>query len=253
MTSLQAKVIVITGASAGIGKALAKQLVNAGCNVVGCARNIQKLEEVSSILNSEGPGKMSIVKCDVKIEQDIINVINFVEKEYGKLHAFVNNAGMGADEPLLTGNTEKWMELLQVNVLSVAIGAREAIKYMKKCGVNDGHIVNLNSTVGHKVINRAASHFYSATKHAVTALTEGLRQELRAENSNIRVTGISPGIVKTEFSYRMFKDNASIADAYYSQFEVMQAEDIAESIVYALSAPPRVNVSDILLEPTGCK
>jgi len=120
---------------------------------------------------------------------------------------------------------------------------------MKNRKIDDGHIINISSMSGHRVVSSRPTHFYSATKHAVKALTDGVRNELREMKSNIRITEISPGLVETEFQVRMSGEAA--AEKVYSKIKCLQADDIADSVVYALSAPPHVQVHDILMRPTN--
>lgn len=158
----------------------------------------------------------------------------------------VNNAGLGHKEPLMSGDTESWREMLEVNILALCICTREAAQDMQAKG-GQGHIVHINSMAGHRV--PGAGGVYSATKFAVRSLTEGLRRELRQANSQVRVSAISPGFVETEFAEKYAK-SADHAKQTYSQFPVLQPEDIAEAVSYALKQPPHVQVHDILVRPT---
>ncbi|CAI5693209.1 dehydrogenase/reductase SDR family member 11-like isoform X3 [Oreochromis aureus] len=161
MDRWRGRVALVTGASVGIGAAVAVELVRHGMKVVGCARDVAKI---------------------------------------------------------------------QVNVLALSICTREAYQSMKERNVDDGHIININSLCGHKVIPFADLHFYTATKYAVTALTEGLRQELRAENTHIRATSISPGLVATEFISRASTNNPDQVAGIYAAYKALQAKDIASAV-----------------------
>lgn len=250
MEKWRGKVALVTGASAGIGAAVAEKFVQHDMKVVGCARNMEKLSAVAAKLNKAGPGEMWAYKCDMKVEEEILKMFEEIDKKYGKLHVLVNNAGHAHDAPLLTGSTEDWNSMMNLNVISLCISSREAVKLMDKCGVNDGHIINMNSVSGHSVDNRPGSHFYQITKYGVTAMTEGLRQELILRKSRIRVTSISPGFVKTEFPFRMFSDDQGRAEKVQSRYEtILTAEDIADEVVFALSAPARVNICEMIVRP----
>ncbi|KAF7665676.1 hypothetical protein LDENG_00136530 [Lucifuga dentata] len=161
----------------------------------------------------------------------------------------VNNAGLAHSEPLLSGKTEAWRNMIDVNVLALSICAREAYKSMKERNVDDGHIINISSMDGLRMVPSADQHFYCATKHAVTALTEGLRQELREANTHIRATCISPGIVETEFAFRHHNSDPEKAAAMYESTKCLKPEDVARVITFVLSAPPHVQIDDVQLRP----
>uniref|UniRef100_A0A3Q2WHR8 Dehydrogenase/reductase SDR family member 11-like n=1 Tax=Haplochromis burtoni TaxID=8153 RepID=A0A3Q2WHR8_HAPBU len=163
-----------------------------------------------------------------------------IKEQHKGVDVCINNAGLAHPELLLNGKTSGWKNIcfghLQVNVLALSMCAREAYQSMKERNVDDGHIININSQCGHQVFPNADVHFYTCTKYAVTALTEGLRQELRAENTHIRATSISPGFVETEFASRLYRDNSDKAAAS------LEAKDLVSAITYVLSAPPHVQV-----------
>ncbi|XP_069124692.1 dehydrogenase/reductase SDR family member 11-like [Argopecten irradians] len=242
------RVALITGASVGIGAALARRLVKHGMKVVGCARNVQQIQDLANELKNE-KGSLTAIKCDLTKEEEILDMFAKVKAEFGGVDVCVNNAGLAHNAPILSGETQQWREMLDVNVLGLSICSREAVKLMREKGIDDGHLILLNSMSGHRIINSSPGHFYSATKYMVTALTECLRQELNEIESHIRVTGISPGMVYTEFQGRMFKD-MSKGDAICTAYKTLEADDIVDSIVYALGAPGHVQVHDILLRPT---
>ncbi|XP_025927165.1 dehydrogenase/reductase SDR family member 11 isoform X2 [Apteryx rowi] len=140
----------------------------------------------------------------------------------------INNAGLARPEPLLSGKTEGWRTMIDVNVMAVSICTREAYQSMKERNIDDGHIININSMNGHSVVPQSVVHFYSATKYAVTALTEGLRQELREAKTHIRATCISPGLVETGFAFKLHDNDPERAAATYESIRVgrggMEAE-----------------------------
>jgi len=245
------RVALVTGASAGFGEALSKRLVKHGMKVVGCARNFDKLKELEASLKNE-KGSFLPIQCDVTKEEEILAMFAKIKKELGGVDVCVNNAGLSHNAPLLTGKTEDWKNMLEVNILGLAICTREAFKSMEERNVDDGHIVLLGSMSGHRVIKDPSLHMYAATKYAVKALTEGLRNELVAKKSHIRVTAISPGLAKTEITHRMFKDDPELADQRLQTMTALTADDVVDSIIYALSAPPHVEVYDILVRPTDC-
>ena len=189
------------------------------------------------------------IKCDLKDTEAIADMFCKIHAKYGKLHVCVNNAGLGHDAPLLSGETAKWEEMFRVNVLALAVCTREAIKVMRDGSVPDGHVIHISSMSGHRIETPPQGHFYAATKHAVKAMTEGLRRELREQNSDIRVTSISPGNVETEFGARMFAHSPQKPTP--SEFKELESEDIVNSVMHALTAPKHCLIQDILIRPLG--
>ncbi|XP_046580656.1 dehydrogenase/reductase SDR family member 11-like isoform X2 [Haliotis rubra] len=245
------RVALVTGASAGIGAGLVKALVKHGMKVVGCARNIDKIQKLADELKNE-PGKVKAVRCDVSKEEDVLAMFQTIkaDPDLGGVDVCINNAGLAHNDPLLTGSTQGWKHMLEVNVLGLCMCTREAFKSMQERKVDDGHIILLNSMSGHRVIGNSAFHFYSATKFAVTGIVEGLRQELRELKSGIRVTSISPGLVETEFSYRMMKDDGE-AKAIYSSIPCLQVDDITNTVIFSLQSPKHMEINDVLMRPTA--
>ena len=178
-----------------------------------------------------------------------MSLFQTIRQQWGGVDVLVNNAGLGHREPLMTGKTEAWREMLDVNVLALCICTREAIKDMSDRN-RPGHIIHISSMSGHRV--PLYSGVYAASKYAVRALTEGLRQELREAEQNIKISSISPGFVETEFAEKYSKSKER-AKEVYSRFPVLQPEDIANAVWYILSQPDYVQVHDILLRPTQQK
>ncbi|XP_063613630.1 dehydrogenase/reductase SDR family member 11-like [Penaeus indicus] len=241
------RVALVTGASVGIGAAICRSLVGAGMKVVGAARNVEKIQALSNELSGM-PGSLTAVKCDLTKDSDIMNLFTSIKQQFGGVDVCINNAGLSHSHSLLDGTTEEWREMLDVNVVALCLCTREAVASMKERKVDDGQIIHISSMSGHRVTATPGVHFYTATKYAVTALLEGLRMELRAANSHIRVAAVSPGMVETEFAPRMQKSEA--AREIYKTMECLQPEDVASSVVHILSAPPHVQIHDILLRPT---
>ncbi|KAI4887271.1 hypothetical protein NFI96_021668 [Prochilodus magdalenae] len=239
MERWKGRVALVTGASVGIGAAIAKALVQHGMKVVGCARNVGQVEKLAAeCVRSNFSGTLIPYKCDLSVEEEILSMFSSIKSSHGGIDVCINNAGLAHPEPLLTGKTSGWRNMIDVNILALSVCTREAYQSMKERNVDDGHIININSMSGHRVVNNPNSHFYTATKFAVTALTEGLRQELRETKTHIRATSISPGIVETEFAYRLFSDSPEKAKGAYESIKCLQADDIASAVIYALSAPP---------------
>jgi 17beta-estradiol 17-dehydrogenase / 3beta-hydroxysteroid 3-dehydrogenase len=162
----------------------------------------------------------------------------------------VNNAGLGRAAPLSSAPTEAWREMLEVNVLGLCIATREAIRDMERRGVA-GHVVHVSSMAGHRIPGPDGG-VYAATKFAVRALTEALRVELRARQSPIRVTEISPGHVFTEFA-DVFRGQPGAQAEIAARMKILEPRDVAEAILWAITRPPHVEVHDVLVRPTAQK
>ncbi|KAM5307377.1 dehydrogenase/reductase SDR family member 11 isoform 2-T2 [Glossophaga mutica] len=214
------RLALVTGASGGIGAAVARALVQQGLKVVGCARTVDNIEELAAECKSAGhPGTLIPYRCDLSNEEDILSMFSAVRSQHNGVDICINNAGLARPDTLLSGSTSGWKDMFNVNVLALSICTREAYQSMQERNVDDGHIININSMSGHRVLPQSVTHFYSATKYAVTALTEGLRQELREAQTHIRATCLKP-------------------------------EDVAEAVLYVLSTPPHVQIGDIQMRPT---
>ncbi|XP_046330480.2 dehydrogenase/reductase SDR family member 11-like isoform X1 [Haliotis rufescens] len=246
------RVALVTGASVGIGAGLVKALVKHGMKVVGCARNVDKIQKLADDLKDE-PGMVKAIRRDVSKEEDVMAMFQMIraDPDLGGVDVCINNAGLAHNEPLLTGSTPLWREMVDVNILGLCMCSREAFKSMQERKVDDGHIILLNSLSGHRVMPLRAMHFYSATKFAVTGLCEGLRQELREMKSGIRVTSISPRLVQTDFFSRMYKDEEKSKSGFRHLVQPLQTEDIVSTIVFALQSPEHMEIIDLLVKPTS--
>jgi NADP-dependent 3-hydroxy acid dehydrogenase YdfG len=245
MKSSFSPVAVVTGATSGIGQAIAFRLATEGYRVAICGRRWEKLEQLGGKLREKGADVLNDT-VDLGQEEQILDFFAKIRSTWGGVDVLINNAGLGHNEPLMTGNTQGWREMLEINVLALCICTREAIKDMQRKG-RKGHIIHISSMSGHRV--PTGSGVYAATKFAVRALTEGLRLELRAANTDIKVSSISPGYVETEFAEK-YHNSAEKAQEIYSRFPVLQPEDIAEAVNYILSQPDHVQVHDLLVRPT---
>jgi NADP-dependent 3-hydroxy acid dehydrogenase YdfG len=237
------RVALVTGASSGIGRAVAVELAQAGLKVVACARRRDRLEALAA----EHPaGRIRAEAVDLRDAAAIEAMFARTREAWGGVDVLVNNAGLGHHAPLSSGDTEAWREMLEVNVLALCVCTREAVGDMERRGV-DGHVFHVSSMSAHRV--PGGSGVYSATKYAVRSLTEGLRLELRERQSPIRVTAISPGFVETEFAAHYHRSEAKAKETY-SRYKVLESGDVAEALLYALAAPAHVQVHDVLLRPT---
>ncbi len=231
MKSLQGKTAIITGASSGIGAAIAKVLSGEGANVVLAARRIDKLKEVEQIISSQGNGKALAVRTDISNREDVENLVKKVEEAFGSIDVFVNNAGQMLSAAVQSGKVEEWESMIDVNIKGVLYGINAVLPSMLER--SSGHIVNIASVSGLEVTK--TSTVYSATKFAVRAISTGLEKELA--RTGVRVTNISPGMVDT----RLSKSS--------SDRKKLEAEDIAKAVMYAVTQPDYVNVNEITVRP----
>jgi len=241
-------VALVTGASSGIGAQICRELVKYGITVVGVARNVGKIRAIAREEAVEkAPGHLFGIKCDLANEDDILAVFAKIRDDFGRIDICINNAGFSSNTSLINGQTDDWRNIIDVNVMALCICTRESLKLMKEKNIDSGQIIHISSMAGHRVPSASVS-FYSGTKFMVRALAEGLRQELRAAKSKIRVASISPGLVETGFAYRLLEDPEK-AQELYGSIHCLQPSDIAESVVYILSTKPRVDINDILIRP----
>jgi len=244
------RVAVVTGASSGIGATICKLLSENGMKVVGCARRIEKLEEMKKGLQNFYP-----YKCDMKKEDEIMKMFKWIEEHpnLGKVDVCIPNAGLSHDNKLIDGTMAEWRSMLDVNVLSLQLCTQLAVKSMLKNKINDGQIILTSSIFGHQLESPYPGvYFYCATKHAVKALCEGWRRELRsyAEENNIRIAQLSPGMVKTEIAEVGFGIDKATSDALYDSMPHLKVEDMAQCVKFILESPPRMQIHDILVRPT---
>jgi NADP-dependent 3-hydroxy acid dehydrogenase YdfG len=238
------RVALVTGASSGIGAAIARRLASRGVQVAACARRKDRLEALAAELPA---GRILPMEVDLRAEAEILSAFEQVQRRFGRLDILVNNAGLGRPAPLTSGATEAWREMLEVNVLALCVCTREAVRLME-AGERAGHVVHVSSMAAHRV--PPGSGVYSATKFAVRSLTEGLRKELRERSSPIRVTAVSPGFVETEFHAQALGSEEKAQEIYDRFDKVLEPEDVAAAVEYVVSAPPHVEVHDILMRPT---
>ncbi|XP_069683517.1 farnesol dehydrogenase-like [Periplaneta americana] len=241
------RVAVVTGASAGIGAAIAQELVKKGLKVVGLARRVERVQELETNLKSE-PCQLFPLKCDVTNEHEVKEAFKWIDSSLGGVDILVNNAGVFSVNSLSEGPVEQWRSILDVNVLALSICTKEALQSMKGRGLDDGHIVHINSIDGHGLPTR--SFMYAASKHAVTALTEGLRRELVNQKSRIRVSSVSPGNVKTEI-VSASKMRSITPESLYCNDPYLEARDVAEAVLYVLGTPPHVQIHELTVIPVG--
>jgi len=238
------KVAIITGASSGIGNATAITLSKAGAKVAIGARRTDKLEQLKNKITLQG-GETFSQKLDVTKKSECDSFVDAVLKKWGSVDILVNNAGLMPLSFLKNLKVDEWDQMVDVNIKGVLYCTAAVLSHMRE--KKSGHIINISSVAGRIVF--PAGSVYCATKHAITAFSEGLRQEL-SPRSNIRVTCIEPGVVSTELTNTITDETLqSFVDAT-KKMQVLQSEDIANAILYAVESPNHVNVNEILIRPT---
>jgi len=240
--NIAGKIVVITGASSGLGEASARFLCAQGASIVLGARRVDRMQALAGELTGRG-GKALALRTDVTHREQVQALVDAAVQTYGKIDVMINNAGLMPQSPLERLKVDDWDRMIDVNIKGVLYGIAAALPYMKR--QKSGHIINVSSVAGHKV--RPGGAVYSATKHAVRVLSEGLRQEVKPYN--IRTTVISPGAVDTELPNSITEPD--IAENIRKVYELaIPAESFARAVAFAMSQPEDVDVNEILYRPT---
>jgi NADP-dependent 3-hydroxy acid dehydrogenase YdfG len=244
MSGIKGKVVVITGASSGIGEATARLLARSGAHVVLGARRTDKLERLVGAINSEG-GSARYRPLDVTRREDVEAFVEFARGTFGRVDVIINNAGVMPLSNLEELKVDEWNRMIDVNIRGVLHGIAAGLPLMKKQG--RGQFINLSSIGGHRVSPTAA--VYCATKFAVNAISEGLRLEA---GSDIRVTVISPGVTESELADSISDPAARERMKDYRRIAI-PADAVARAILYAIEQPDDVDVSEVIVRPTANK
>lgn len=242
---LENKVALITGASSGIGYATSVALSKAGAHVAAGARRVDRLKDLETQLGGSKGDDILIYSLDVTNKANCDSFVEAAVKKWGTVDILVNNAGLMPLSFFKKNKFDEWEQMINVNLKGVIYCTSAVIPHMLQ--KNSGHIVNMSSVAGRVVF--AGGAVYCATKHAITAFSEGLRIEF-SPRSRIRVTCIEPGVVSTELLETITDESMTRFVEASKKMESLQAHNIADAIMYALEAPPHVNVNEILLRPT---
>jgi len=243
MTGIKGKVVVITGASSGIGESTALLLSDKGAKVVLGARRVDRLQDISDRISVAG-GECIYASTDVKKRSDLSKLVKLACDKYGKIDVLISNAGIGPIAPLDDLCVEDWEDMIDINIKGFLYGVAAALPVFRKQGF--GHFVNVISTAGLRIVPNQA--VYAGTKNAIRTISEGLRQEA---GSSLRVTGVSPGFVKTSFADSI--SNPEVRDQIKDMAEKMAIppDAIARAIAFAIEQPANVDVGDIVVRPTA--
>lgn len=242
--NIERKVIVITGASSGMGEAAAKHLANLGATVVLGARRADRIEKLAKEINDNG-GKALAFAVDVTQREQVKKLVDAAVEQFGRVDVILNNAGVMPLSPLDRLNVDEWDTMIDVNIKGVLNGIAAVLPYMKE--QKSGQIINTSSVAGHKVFFGSA--VYSATKYAVRALTEGLRMEVKPYN--IRTTIVCPGAVKTELLEHITEADIQQANKNYVGEVGISPDSFARVVAFAISQPEDVDINEIIFRPTS--
>ncbi|XP_055682771.1 farnesol dehydrogenase-like [Lutzomyia longipalpis] len=241
------RVAVVTGASAGIGAAIAKDLIKAEMVVIGLARRVEKVEALKNDLPEELRNNLYAVRCDVTKEEDIVKTFSWIDAKFNGIDVLINNAGVFRLTELINeNNSDMIREVVDTNILSVVYCTREAYKSMAKHGRNS-HVVHINSIVGHNIrqdLGMDSQNMYAPSKYAVTAMTEIHRQEFIRSKHHIKVSSVSPGLCKTEMIPKIVVE-------LHGDHLFLKPEDVSNSVLHVLGTPPHVQIHELIVKPFG--
>jgi len=239
---IEGKVVVITGASSGLGEATARHLAARGATIVLAARREDRLNAIAEEIRAAG-GKVAVVQTDVTKQEDVRKLIESAVRAFGKIDVLVNNAGLMSIAPLSETKVDEWDRMIDINVKGVLYGIAAALPVFQQQG--SGHFINIASVAGLKVFSPGGT-VYSGTKFAVRAISEGLRHEV---GGAIRTTTIEPGAVDSELKFGSSHDeSAAFVKEFYKL--AISSEAVARAIAYAIEQPEDVDINEIVLRPT---
>jgi 3-hydroxy acid dehydrogenase/malonic semialdehyde reductase len=237
------KVAFITGATSGIGKAIAYEFAKHGIDLILCGRRQERLDQIKKDLSSKV--NVHTLSFDVRDKDGTFKAVDALPENFKTIDILINNAGNAHGlDPIQYGNIDDWDAMIDINVKGLLYVSKAIIPQMVER--QSGHIINIGSSAGKEVYPKG--NVYCATKSGVLAITEGMRIDLNP--FGIKVCSINPGLVETEFSKVRFKGD-TIADTVYKGYKALQAEDIADLIYYTVSRPPHVNIADVLIFSTA--
>jgi hypothetical protein len=243
MENIASKVVVITGASSGLGETTARYLAGKGAAVVLGARRIENLEKIATDIRAQG-GKVEILQTDVTNAGEVKALIDKAVEAFGRLDVIINNAGLMAIAPMNATKVDEWNRMIDINIKGVLYGIAAALPIFQK--QESGHFINISSVAGIKVFSPGGT-VYSGTKYAVRAISEGLRHEV---GGNIRVTSIEPGAVESELQHGTSHEESVKGVTEFYKYAI-PASSVARAIAFAIEQPADVDINEIVLRPTA--
>ena len=245
MMTLQDRIVLITGASSGIGSATARVFAQAGAKLILTARRQDRLEQLADELGKEFASSTQLLPLDVRDAIAVESAISNLSADWSSIDVLINNAGLSRGlEKLQAGSIQDWEEMIDTNIKGLLYLTRAIVPGMISRG--RGHVVNLGSTAGHQTYPNG--NVYCATKAAVRVISEGLKQDLLG--TPVRVSSVDPGLVETEFSQVRFRGDTERAKKVYQGLTPLTPTDVADVIFFCATRPPHVNISEVLLMPT---
>ncbi|WP_282602071.1 SDR family oxidoreductase [Paracoccus sp. PARArs4] len=241
--SIENKVVLITGASSGLGEATARHLAERGAKLALAARRQDKLETIAEDLRAKGT-EVEVIQTDVTDRAQVQTMVDRTVERFGRMDVIVNNAGLMAIAPMDEAKVDEWDKMIDINIKGVLYGIASALPVFRK--QQSGHFINLSSVAGIKVFAPGGT-VYSGTKYAVRAITDGLRAEV---GGNIRTTSIEPGAVDSELKYGSSHEESSEAVQQFYQ-QAIPSDSVARAIAYAIEQPDDVDINEIVLRPTS--
>jgi 3-hydroxy acid dehydrogenase/malonic semialdehyde reductase len=242
MSSLENKIVFVTGASSGIGEAAARQFAQRGCRLLLAARRIERLQKLADDLKTP----CHLVQLDVRDRKAVEKAFAGLPHDWQQIDILINNAGLSRGlEKLYEGSQDDWEEMIDTNVKGLLYVSRAVLPGMVQRG--RGHIINIGSIAGHEVY--PGGNVYCASKHAVDALTRGLLVDLA--DTPIRVSTVDPGLVQTEFSMVRFHGDKARAEKVYQGYKPLDPSDIAEALVWIAERPEHVQIAELIIFPTA--
>lgn len=241
--NIEGKIVVITGASAGIGEVTARHLASLGAKVVLGARRTEKLKSITQEIRDSG-GQAEFLTTDVTVARDLNALVDKAIAAFGQVDVIINNAGLMAIAPMSATKVDEWDRMIDINIKGVLYGIAAVLPIFEKQG--SGHFINISSVAGIKVWSPGGT-VYSGTKFAVRAISDGLRHEV---GGKIRTTTIEPGAVDSELKDGSSHQESSTALLEYYQMTAIPADSVARAIAYAIEQPADVDVNEIVLRPT---
>ncbi|RPI14481.1 MAG: SDR family oxidoreductase [Ignavibacteriae bacterium] len=246
MESIKGKIVIITGASSGFGMAISRLFAENGAKLIISARREDKLKTLAKELKEKYNTEILTIKLDVRDNEAVKKAVASLPDEWKKIDILINNAGLsrGLDK-LHEGSIQDWEEMIDTNVKGLLYVSRAVIPGMVERG--SGHVVNIGSIAGHEVYPKG--NVYCASKHAVDAITKGMRIDLNG--TDVKVTTIDPGLAETEFSIVRFRGDSDKAKAVYTGIEALCAEDIADAALYAVTRRKNFVIAEMILLPVN--